>query len=69
MSLEAEPAPVQQAKSPDSKGRHESAAKISVKAWWLDGLSLNKARRQEIFDVPPKKKGTSSAWLEFEQNL
>jgi hypothetical protein len=69
MSLEAEPAQGQQAKSPDSKGHHESAAKTSVKAWWLDGLSLNYARRQEIFDVPPKKKGTSSAWLEFEQNL
>ena len=55
--------------SADSSGKHESAAKLSVKAWWLDGPSLNNARRKEIFDVPPKKKGTSSAWLEFEQNL
>jgi hypothetical protein len=52
-----------------SSGNHETVAKLSVKAWWLDGPSLASARLQEIFDVPPKKKGTSSTWLEFEQNL
>jgi hypothetical protein len=52
-----------------SSGTHETTAKLSVKAWWLDGPSLKIARQKEIFDVPPKKKGTSSTWLEFEQNL
>ncbi len=48
--------------------RH-GATKINVKAWWLDGPSLANARLHDIFDVPPKKKGTASTWLEFEQNL
>ena len=56
-------------RSTKSSGAHETAAKLSVKAWWLDGPSLSIAQQQEIFDVPPKKKGTSSTWLEFEQNL
>ena len=68
MSSAAEPAQMQSG-SANPTGKHEGAAKFAVKAWWLDGPSLSQARHQEIFDVPPKKKGTSSAWLEFEQNL
>jgi hypothetical protein len=59
----------QPGKAAASPVKQENIAKHSVKAWWLDGLSLKHARCQEIFDVPPKKKGTSSTWLEFEQNL
>jgi hypothetical protein len=69
MSSAAERDQVQSTGSADSPIKQESSAKFSVKAWWLDGPSLKNAQRQEIFDVPPKKKGTSSAWLEFEQNL
>jgi hypothetical protein len=53
----------------DFEVKNESASRPSIKAWWLDGPSLQNARCREIFDVPPKKKGTSSTWLEFEQNL
>jgi hypothetical protein len=53
----------------DAEDFSRHGAKLNVKAWWLDGPALENARLHDVFDVPPKKKGTSSTWLEFEQNL